>query len=122
MVNEGFFKDMLNKAKDKLKNAGAKALKFLGDKTMQGVLALGGLAASIATGGWGAALVLRAMYIVERHGKQLRNAFERQWNKFANSGGVIAQMDFKLEGKPKSSYSMRFYSKDMVWRVININD
>ena len=90
MVNEGFIKDMLNKAKDKLKNAGAKALKFLGDKTMQGILALGGLAASIATGGWGAALILRAMYIVERHGKQLRNAFERQWRRFANSGGVIA--------------------------------
>lgn len=90
MVNEGFIKDMFSKAKDKLKNAGSKALKFLGNKTMQGILALGGLAASIATGGWGAALILRAMYIVERHGKQLRNAFERQWRRFANSGGVIA--------------------------------
>ena len=31
-------------------------------------------------------------------------------------------MDFTLEGKPKSSYSMRFYMKDMVWRVINTAD
>ena len=77
---------------------------------------------SVATGGWGAALLLRCTYALERHGKSLRNSFERQWTKFANSGGVFTRMDFKIEGQEKSAYSMRFYSKDMVWRVLNVTD
>lgn len=122
LIMEGFFGNMLKSMKDKVKDVGGRALKYLGNKTLQGIVSLGGLAVSIATGGWGAALIIRTMYIVERHGKALRNSFERQWKKFANSGGVFTKMDFKIEGQEKSSYSMRFYGKDMVWRVINTAD
>ena len=34
---------------------------------------------------------------VEKHGKALSNAFERQFTRFANSKGIIAEMDFSIK-------------------------
>ena len=77
---------------------------------------------SIITGGWAAATVLKVIYVIEKKGKILRNSFERAYTRFANSKGVITKMDFNINGKKDSKYSMRFYVKDMVWRVLNVGD
>lgn len=116
------YKMMPSKWKDKVKDFSQKAVKILTDKTLSGIVSLGGLAVSTITGGWGATLALKAIYAVERHGKVLANAFERQFTRFANSKGVITSMDFKIKDQKDSGYSMRFYAKDMVWRVLNIKD
>lgn len=126
LLSEGFFSALASKIPDKfkqkVKDFGAKTLKVIGNKTLQGILSLGGIAVSVATGGWGAALILRSIYAVENHGKRLRNAFERQYKKFANSRGIVTYMNFSIDGNKNAKYSMRFYSKDMVWRVINTTD
>ena len=113
---------MSKKWTDKIKDFGVKTIKALTDKTFQGIVSLGGLSISVLTGGWGATLALKAIYAVERHGKVLANAFERQFTKFSNSKGVITQMDFGIKDQKDSKYSARFYAKDMVWRVLNVKD
>lgn len=125
MLNEGILSSLgslAKKAGSAVKDFGAKAIKAVTNKSLQGILSLGGIATGILTGGLAAELVIRAMYAVERHGKVLKNAFERQYKRFANSKGVFAQMDFKIVGQEDSGYSMRFYSKDMTWRVLNTKD
>jgi hypothetical protein len=128
LLNEGFFgkafdkfkSKISDKAKQKIKDFGAKTIKTLTSKTTSAILSLGGIALSVATGGWAATLALKAIYMVERHGKVLRNAFERQYTRFANSKGIITEMNFSLKDKKDSKYAMRFYIKDMVWRVLNV--
>ena len=116
------YKLLPDKVKQKVKDFSQKTVKFLTNKTLAGILSLGGLGLSAATGGWGATMVIRAMYAVERHGKQLSNAFERQFTRLANSKGVITAMEFGIKDQKDSKYAMRFYVKDMVWRVLNLND
>ena len=94
LIEEGWGKALLGKAfnklsnvipdeaKKKMKDFGAKAVSTLTSKTLAGLVSLGGLGVSVVTGGWAATLALRAIYAVERHGKQLRNAFERTYTKF----------------------------------------
>lgn len=122
LLTEGFFNNMMQSAKKKISDLAPKALKVLTNKTLAGIMSLGGLAISAYTGGWGAALILRTIYAVEQHGKQLANAFERQFTKLANMKGVIASMDYSLADVKDSKYSMRFYAKDNVWRVLNTAD
>lgn len=139
LISEGFLSNIASKFKgkskqdavtgsmskkwtDKIKDFGVKTIKALTDKTFQGIVSLGGLSISVLTGGWGATLALKAIYAVERHGKVLANAFERQFTKFSNSKGVITQMDFGIKDQKDSKYSARFYAKDMVWRVLNVKD
>lgn len=62
------------------------------------------------------------MDFLERNGKQLKNSFDRMATMYANSKGVITKADYTLDGDAKKRYSMRFYQKDMVWRVLNIDD
>lgn len=111
-----------DKVKSKVKDFTTKTIQTLTSKTMNGILALGGLAAAIYTGGWAATAILRVMYIIEKQGKKIRNAFERCYTRFANSRGIMTQMDFALKESKNKKYSMRFYAKDMVWRVINTED
>ena len=122
LVNEGLISGMFTKVKDKIKDLSKKTLKVLTNKTLSGIVSMIGLGISIFTGGLAGALALRAIYAVERHGKRLKNAFERQFTRYANSKGVIAVMEFSLADKPDSKYAARFYEKDMVWRVLNLND
>ena len=130
LINEGFFgkafdkftSKISDKVKQKIKDFGAKTIKTITSKTTSAILSLGGIALSVATGGWAATLALKAIYAVERHGKVLRNAFERQYTRFANSKGIITEMNFSLKDKKDSKYAMRFYVKDMVWRVLNLQD
>ena len=130
LINEGFFgkafdkftSKISDKVNQKIKDFGAKTIKTITSKTTSAILSLGGIALSVATGGWAATLALKAIYAVERHGKVLRNAFERQYTRFANSKGIITEMNFSLKDKKDSKYAMRFYVKDMVWRVLNLQD
>lgn len=111
-----------DKAKDKMKDFSQKAVKLVSDKGVAGMLSIAGIGLGIISGGWGAALALTTMYAIQRHGKNLKASVERQFKKFANSRGVVAKMDFALEGKPDSRYSMRYYVDDQVWRVVNLSD
>lgn len=130
LITEGWignaFKKLTNlipdKVKQKVKDFSVKTLKTLTSKTMGAILSLGGLALSIFTGGWAATAILRVMYTIEKQGKKIRNAFESCYTRFANSRGIMTQMDFSLKDSKDKKYSMRFYTKDMVWRVINTAD
>ena len=130
MINEGFFgkalgaisKAIPDKVKQKVKDFGSKTIQAVTKGAIGPILSLGGLGMSIITGGWAAATVLKVMYVIEKKGKILRNSFERAYTQFANSKGVITKMDFSIDGKKDSKYSMRFYVKDMVWRVLNVGD
>lgn len=121
MLNEGFFKNLATK----LKTKSLEAVKLLTSKTLSGIVSLAGIGVSIFTGGLGAALVLRAIYAVEKHGKVLSNAFEKQFTRFVNSKGVILSIDFSLKNnssEDSTRYSLRFYVKDMSWRLLNIDN
>ena len=125
MVNEGLFSAIGDAAKalgKKVKELGGKAIQSVTKGAIMPILSLGSLSASIFTGGWAAAGILKLMYIIEKQGKKLRNGFEKAYTMYANSKGAIAKMDFSIEGKKDLKYSMRFYEKDMVWRVINTSD
>lgn len=130
MITEGFFgkafgaisKVIPDKVKQKVKDFGSKTIQVVTKGAIGPILSLGGLGLSIITGGWAAATVLKVIYVIEKKGKILRNSFERAYTRFANSKGVITKMDFNINGKKDSKYSMRFYVKDMVWRVLNVGD
>ena len=62
------------------------------------------------------------MDFIEKNGKGLTNTFERCATMYANSKGVITKMDYTVGGDKNKTYSMRFYKKDMVWRILNTSD
>lgn len=86
------------------------------------MLSIAGIATGVLIGGWGAQLALSAIYALERHGKNIKATFDRQFAAFKNSKGVIARMDFTLASKKDARYSMRYYVTDQVWRVLNMAD
>ena len=102
--------------------AGKKGIETCTKYSIVPILKLGGIALGAVTGGWGAELIIKTMDLIEKQGKNLRNTFERVMTKYANSKGVITYMDYHLEGNKDKTYSMRFYTKEMVWRVLNLND
>lgn len=53
-----------DKAKQKMKDFGAKALAAVSDKGVAGMLSLAGIGVGVLTGGWGVALALTAMYAI----------------------------------------------------------
>lgn len=137
LVKEGFFGDVMSKIKNsktvqgikgvakkmssKLADASKKGLQKFSKYSIGPILSLAGVGVGILTGGALAELAIKAMDIVERNGKGLRDSFNRAMSKYANSKGVITRMDFKSEDG-KNGYSLRFYMKDMVWRLINLED
>ena len=129
LVAEGIFSNMKAKFKAKMSDLGKKlksatmtGLQRLSKSAFGPMLSLVGIGAGILTGGLAAELIVKAMYIIERRGKYLRNAFERTYTKYANAKGILTRMDFTIDGDKKKKYSMRFYDKDKVWRVINVAD
>lgn len=126
MLNEGWLGDKIKGVGkaigSKLKDVGGKTVQFLTKSAIMPMLSLGSLSASIFTGGWAAAGILKLMYFIEKQGKKLRNGFERAYTRYANSKGTIAEMDFAIQDKKDLKYAMRFYEKDMVWRVLNTSD
>ncbi|MEG2937898.1 MAG: hypothetical protein RR812_05770 [Vagococcus sp.] len=129
IVSEGFLsnsfsaiKNKMKGFKDKIKDVGSKGLEAITKGAVGPILKLGGLGVSLLVNGFGPTLILKTMDIIEQHGKKLRNCFERQYSKFVNSKGVIAEMNFSLKDDPKKKYSARFYITDMVWRVVNVTD
>lgn len=129
LVAEGIFSNMKAKFKAKMSDLGKKlksatmtGLQRLSKSAFGPMLSLVGIGAGILTGGLAAELIVKAMYVLERRGKYLKNAFERSYTKYANSKGVLTRMDFTIDGDKKKKYSMRFYDKDKVWRVINVAD
>ena len=125
MINEGVFSSIASgfkNVKDKLANVGKSAVTSLTKGALMPILSLGSLSASILTGGWAATAILRMMYLIEKQGKKIRNGFEKAYTKYANSKGAIASLSFNIEGDKDKKYAMRFYEKDLVWRVLNISD
>ena len=126
MLNEGWLGDKIKSVGkaigSKLKDVSGKAIQAMTKGAMMPMLSLAGLATSIYTGGWAAAGAVKLMYLIEKQGKKLRNGFERAYTRYANSKGTIAEMDFAIKDKKDLTYAMRFYEKDMVWRVLNTSD
>ncbi len=137
LVSEGFFGDMFGKVKNskaaqgmkavakniasKLVDASKKGLQTFSKYSIGPILSLAGVGVGILTGGALAELAIKAMDIVEKNGSGLKNSFDRAMSKYANSKGVITNMNFKAAGG-KKNYSLRFYKKDLVWRLINVDD
>ena len=116
-----FVKDKAQQLGKKLSDAGSKTLEAVTKYSIGPMLRLGGITVGAIVSGFNAELVIKAMEFVEKHGKKLKNTFDRFQTEYANSKGVITRMDYKVEGSD-SKYSMRFYKKDMVWRVLNVSD
>ena len=86
------------------------------------ILKIAGIGLMCVTGAWGIGLCIAVAMLIDKHGKQLKAAFDLAWAKFANSKGVITKMDFGIKDKPDLKYSMRFYVKDKVWGVVNVSN
>ena len=121
MLNEGLG-DIWKGFKNKVKEFSGKAIKTLTQSAIMPILSLGSIGMSVFTGGWAATGILRLMYAVERQGKKLRNSFERAYTTYANSKGIYAKMNFSIDKDKEQKYSLRFYEKDLVWRLINTTD
>ena len=131
LINEGLMdklkgmgaavKNVSSKFTAKIKDASSKALEALKNGGLAPILKIAGIGLMAVTGAWGVALVIATMMLIEKHGKQLKYAFDYAWSSFANSKGVISQFDFMTKGS-KSKYSARFYAKDATWRVINVSN
>lgn len=138
LVMEGWFGDKLAKLKNskatefikqksaqlgkKLADVGSKGIQTMTKYSIGPMLQLGGIAIGAITSGLYAELIIKAMDFVERNGKAVKNTFERCATAFANSRGVITKVDYHLTGDEKKTYSMRFYEKEMVWRILNTSD
>lgn len=110
------------KFRDKIKDMSEKALGALKDGALAPILSIAGISLLVVTGSWGIALILACMTLISKHGKYLKAAFDKHFEAFKNSKGVIAQMDFNIKGHEDLKYSMRFYIIDQVWRVLNLNN
>lgn len=108
--------------KQKLKDMSEKALGALKDGALGPILSIAGITLMIATGSWGIALILACMTLIAKHGKYLKASFDKHWEAFKNSKGVIARMDFNIKDNPDLKYSMRFYILDQTWRVLNLRN
>lgn len=117
MLTEGWLKNLGSKIADTSK----KALATVGKNSIGPILGLAGLSVSYLTGGAIPTILIKTMDYIEKNGKKLRNSFERAYSTFKNSKGIITRMDFKTKDT-KKQYSLRFYQKDMVWRLINLGD
>lgn len=115
-------KNVSNKFTAKIKDASSKALDALKNGGLAPILKIAGIGLLAVTGAWGVAMIIATMMLIEKHGKQLKYAFDYMWSSFANSKGVISQMDFSIKDKPDIKYSARFYVKDLTWRVVNASN
>lgn len=95
-----------------MKDFGKKSIEVLTSRSLGGILALGGIGVGALLGGWSMVLAMGAVYAVERHGPALAASMDSLFKKFKNSRGVVAQMDFSLEGAPDKKYTMRYYVTD----------
>ena len=114
-------KNVSSKFTSKIKDASSKALEAVKNGGLAPILKIAGIGLLAVTGAWGIALIISTMMLIEKHGKQLKYAFDYAWSSFANSKGVISQFDFMTKGND-SKYSARFYAKDATWRVINASN
>ena len=120
--------DLAKKADQKLGistkiKGGAKQLaKVAGSTAFKGILKGAGIAVSVATLGIGPTVIIKLFDFFETYGKNVRNTIERQFTRFANSKGVIAEMTLSLKTDEASNYSLRYYITDKVWRGINLTD
>lgn len=110
------------KYRDKIAHLKDIVLEKIRNGALAPILKIAGISLTILSGAWGIGLLIAVLMLIDKHGKQLKAAFEKQWTRFANSKGVITRMNFAIKDNPKLKYSARFYIKDMTWRVINISD
>lgn len=111
-----------DKVKAKIKDASAKALKFIKDGGLAPICKIAGISLLVISGAWGIALVVAVAMLIEKHGKQLKAAMEYAWTSFANSKGIITAMKFGIKDKSDLRYQAAFYVKDKVWRVVNLTN
>lgn len=97
-----------------------KSLKVVASKTVAPIIGLVGLGISTVFGGVLPTFCMRVMEFFEQNGKMLANSIERQYTRYKNHKGVITKMDFETEDG--GNYSLRFYDKDKVWRLLNLDD
>lgn len=116
-----FVKNKAAQLSKKIVDFGSDSLQAINKYSIGPILRLGGLTAGVVISGFTGELLIKVMEFIEKHGKKLRNVFERCATEYANSKGVITRMDYTVEGSD-DKYSMRFYKKDMVWRVLNVSD
>ena len=88
------FDKLPEKFKSKIKDTTNKALAVLKNGGLTPILKIGGISLLALSGAWGIAMIISTMMLIERHGKQLKYAFDYMYNSFANSKGVISQFDF----------------------------
>jgi hypothetical protein len=110
------------KFRNKIASIKDAVLEKIRDGALAPILKIAGITTMVLTGAWGIGLLIAVLMLIDRYGKQLKAAFEKQWTRFANSKGVITQMDFAIKDKPDLKYSARFYVKDMTWRVLNVSN
>lgn len=116
VLTEGWLKNLGAKMKDATK----KGMLALTSKTVKPIIGLVGLGVSTMFGGVIPTIIMKTMNFIEKNGRQISNAFERQYTRYKNSKGVIAQMNFQIDDG--GNYSLRFYDKDKVFRLLNLDD
>lgn len=110
------------KYRNMIKDLSEKALEKLKDGALAPILSIAGIGLMVASGAWGIALILACMTLISKHGKYLKAAFDKHWDSFKNSKGIITQMDFNIKENPDLKYSLRYYIIDQTWRVLNLRN
>lgn len=60
--------------------------------------------------------------VAYKYRKQINNVLQRQFTKFKNKKGRIAEVQFKTTGGSKNVYQTFFNVQDMLWRCMNKTD
>ena len=110
------------KYRNMIKDLSEKALEKLKDGALAPILSIAGIGVMVVSGAWGIALILACMTLISKHGKYIKASFDKHWDAFKNSKGVITQMDFNIKNNPDLKYSLRYYIIDQTWRVLNLRN
>lgn len=71
---------------------------------------------------WLPVLTAAVIGVAYKYRKQINNVLQRQFTKFKNKKGRIAEVQFKTAGGSKNVYQTFFNVQDMVWRCMNKTD
>ena len=77
------------KYRNMIKDLSEKALEKLKDGALAPILSIAGIGVMVVSGAWGIALILACMTLISKHGKYIKASFDKHWDAFKNSKGVI---------------------------------